>query len=232
MHQLREEILLGDAFSGGVTEDADVNGRGASPFKGKHPREAVDNDGLLCAHSDGKTARGSCRMPSSSPSGGGTSVGAKDSVRAKDVEPCQVGEQREVGRGVLCPMPAVDFDDAIGEFEGRRDKRRKVRFLKNNPRGGVGERINCVEARHIMDHYQVDVGEESDDVQWRVGKRNGVCLECQGGFPAVSGDQGERLGRAHAFDEEKDICEVHRLKEDSHCCGMCCVALKSSDPTH
>ena len=114
-------------------------------------------------------------MASSSPAGGGaSSVGAKDSVIRKDVEPGQVGEQREVGLGVVCPMPAVDFDDAIGEFEGRRDKRRKVRFLKNNPRGGVGERINCVEARHIMDHYQVDVGEESEGVQWRVGKRHGV----------------------------------------------------------
>ena len=40
---------MGDAFSGGVTEDADVGGRGVSPFKGKHPRVAVDKYGLLCA---------------------------------------------------------------------------------------------------------------------------------------------------------------------------------------
>ena len=56
-------------------------------------------------------------------------MGAKDSVRRKDVEPGQVREQREVGRGVVCPMPAMDFDDAVGEFEGRRDKRCKVQSL-------------------------------------------------------------------------------------------------------
>ena len=50
-------------------------------------------------------------------------------MRRKDVEPGQVGEQREVGLGVVCPMPAVDFDDAIGEFEGRRVERRKVQSL-------------------------------------------------------------------------------------------------------
>ena len=82
-------------------------------------------------------------MANSSPAGGGAfSVGAKDSVRRKDVEPGQVREQREVGLGVVCQMPAVDFDDAIGGCEGRRDKRRKVHFLKNNPRDIVRKRIH------------------------------------------------------------------------------------------
>ena len=75
-------------------------------------------------------------------------MGAKDSVIRKDVEPGQVREQREVGLGVVCPMPAVDFDDAIGEFERRRVDRRKVHFLKNSPRDGVGERLDVVEAPH------------------------------------------------------------------------------------
>ena len=86
-------------------------------------------------------------------------------MRRKDVKPGQVGEQREVGLGVVCPIPAVDFDDAIGEFERRRDKRRKLQFPKNNPRDGVGERLNHVEARHVVDH-QVDVGEESESGEW------------------------------------------------------------------
>ena len=69
-------------------------------------------------------------MASSSPAGGGAfSEGAKDSVRRKDVEHAQVGERREVGWGVVCPMPAVDFDDVVGEFEGGRVERRKVQSL-------------------------------------------------------------------------------------------------------
>ena len=105
-------------------------------------------------------------MANSSPAGdAASSVGAKDSMRRKDVKPGQVGEQREVGLGVVCPIPAVDFDDAIGEFERRRDKRRKLQFPKNNPRDGVGERLNHVEARHVVDH-QVDVGEESESGEW------------------------------------------------------------------
>ena len=91
-------------------------------------------------------------------------MGAKDSVRRKDVEHAQVGERREVGWGVVCPMPAVDFDDVVGEFEGGRVERRKVHFPKNNPRDGVGER-NHVEARQVIDH-QVDVGEESESSEW------------------------------------------------------------------
>ena len=91
----------------------------------------------------------------------------------KEVEPGQVGEQREVGLGVVCPMPAMDFDDAVGDFDGQVE-RRKVQSLKNNPHDTVGKRINHVEARHVVDHHQVGVGEEADGVQWRVGKRHGV----------------------------------------------------------
>ena len=87
-------------------------------------------------------------MVNSSPAGGASSVGAKDTTRRKDVEPGQFGEQREVGWGVVCQMPAMDFDDAIGEFERRRVDRRKVHFLKNSPRDGVGERLDVVEAPH------------------------------------------------------------------------------------
>ena len=53
-----------------------------------------------------------------------------------------------------------------------------------------------------MDHYQVDVGEESESSEW--ANATGF-LQGQGGFPAVSGDQRERLGRPHAFNEEKNI---------------------------
>ena len=52
----------------------------------------------------------------------------------------------------------------------------KFSTSRTAPRDGVVERINCVEVIHVTDHHRFDVGEEPDDVQWRVGKRHRVCL--------------------------------------------------------
>ena len=90
-----------------------------------------------------------------------------------------------------------------------------VKRVEDNPRDGVGEGVSLLEAGEFIDDHRVDVGEEREDVLWRVGECSGVRLEGEGRDPAVLCDECERLDRC-IIDVEEDVGEEDRLESDRH----------------